>query len=178
MGFDLSGLLQQYLGGNAPSTNDTQAHFDQVAQNASPSTLSQGLAAMFHSDQTPSFGQSAFQLFGQANPNQQAGMLNQLIAGMGPAVLSSLLSGAGGAAIASVLGKSATSPTATITPEQASQLTPEQVQQMADHAQQNNPSIVDHMSDFYAQHSGLIKTLGGAALAIALAKMADGSKGS
>ena len=177
MGFDLSGLLQQYLGGSVPSADDAQAHFDQVAQNASPSTLSQGLAAMFHSDQTPSFGQSASQLFGQANPNQQAGMLNQLIAGMGPAVLSSLLSGAGGAAIASVLGKSATDPTATITPEQASQLTPEQVQQMADHAQQSNPSIVDHMSDFYAQHSGLIKTLGGAALAIALAKMADGSKG-
>ena len=178
MGFDLSGLLQQYLGGNAPSTNDAQAHFDQVAQNASPSTLSQGLAAMFHSDQTPSFGQSASQLFGQANPNQQAGMLNQLIAGMGPVALSSLLSGAGGAAIASVLGKSAGSSTETITPEQASQLTPEQVQQMADHAQQNNPSIVDHMSDFYAQHSGLIKTLGGAALAIALAKIADRSKGS
>ena len=178
MGFDLSGLLQQYLGGNAPSTNDAQAHFDQVAQNASPSTLSQGLAAMFHSDQTPSFGQSASQLFGQANPNQQAGMLNQLITGMGPVVLSSLLSGAGGAAIASVLGKSAGNSTEAITPEQASQLTPEQVQQMADHAQQNNPSIVDHMSDFYAQHSGLIKTLGGAALAVALAKMADGSKGS
>ena len=177
MGFDLSGLLQQYLGGNAPSTNDAQAYFDQVAQNASPSTLSQGLAAMFHSDQTPSFGQSASQLFGQANPTQQAGMLNQLIAGMGSVVLSSLLSGAGGAAIASVLGKSTGNSTETITPEQASQLTPEQVQQMADHAQQNNPSIVGHMSDFYAQHSGLIKTLGGAALAIALAKMADGSKG-
>ena len=175
MGFDLSGLLKQNLG-NAPSTNDAQAHFDQVAQNASPSTLSQGLAAMFHSDQTPSFGQSASQLFGQANPNQQAGMLNQLIAGMGPVALSSLLSGAGGAAIASVLGKSAGNSTETITPEQASQLTPEHVQQMADHAQQNNPSIVDHMSDFYAQHSGLIKTLGGAALAVALAKMADGSK--
>ena len=176
MGFDFSGLLQQYLGGNAPSTNDAQAHFDQVAQNASPSTLSQGLAAMFHSDQTPSFGQSASQLFGQANPNQQAGMLNQLIAGMGPMVLSSLLSGAGGAAIASVLGKSAGNSTETITPEQASQLTPEQAQQMADHAQQNNPSIVDNMSDFYAQHPGLIKTLGCAALAVALAKMSDGSK--
>ena len=92
--------------------------------------------------------------------------------------MSSLLSSAGGAAIASVLGKSAGNSTETITPEQASQLTPEQVQQMADHAQQNNPSIVDHMSDFYAQHSGLIKTLGGAALAIALAKIADRSKGS
>ena len=93
-------------------------------------------------------------------------------------VLSCLLSGAGGAAIASVLGKSAGNSTEAITPEQASQLTPVQVQQMADHAQQNNPSIVDHMSDFYAQHSGLIKILGDAALAVALAKMADGSKGS
>ena len=83
MGFDLSGLLQQYLGSNAPSTNDAQSHFDQVAQNVSPSTLSQGLAAMFHSDQTPSLGHSASRLFGQANSNQQAGMLNQLIAGMG-----------------------------------------------------------------------------------------------
>lgn len=175
MGFDLGGLLQQYLGGNNPSAADATAHFDQAVQNASPSTVSQGLSAMFHSDQTPPFGQSAAQLFGQANPNQQAGMLNQLIAGMGPMVLSSLLSGAGGAAIASILGKSATT-AAPITPEQASQLTPEQVQQMADHAQQNNPSIVDHMSDFYAQHTGLIKTLGGAALAIALAKMANSSK--
>ena len=93
-------------------------------------------------------------------------------------VLSCLLSGAGGAAIASVLGKSAGNSTEAITPTQASQLTLVQVQQMADHAQQNNPSIVAHMSDFYAQHSGLIKILGGAALAVALAKMADGSKGS
>ena len=97
---------------------------------------------------------------------------------MGPVVLSSLLSSAGGAAIASLFGKSAGNYTETITPEQASQLIPEQVHQMADHAQQNNPSIVDHMSDFYAKHSSLIKTLGGAALAGALAKMADGSKGS
>ena len=80
---------------------------------------------MFHSDQTPSLGHSASRLFGQANSNQQAGMLNQLIAGMGPVVLSSLLSSAGGAAIASVLGKSAGNSTETIKPEQASQLTPE-----------------------------------------------------
>ena len=63
MGFDLSGLLQKYLGGDAPPTNDAQAHFDQVAQNASPSKLSQGLAAMFHSGKMPSFGQSASQWF-------------------------------------------------------------------------------------------------------------------
>ena len=121
MAFDLGGLLQKYLGGNAPSATDAQAHFDEVAQNASPSILSQGLSAMFHSDQTPPFSQSASQMFSQANPNQKAGMLNQLIAGMGPAVLASLLSGAGGAAIASVLGKSASTAESPITPEQAAQ---------------------------------------------------------
>ena len=130
---------------------------------------------MFHSDQTPAFGQMAGQLFGQANPNQQAGMLNQMLSGMGPGVLSSLLGGAGGAALAGVLGQSGNANNS-ITPEQASQLTPDQVQQIANHAQQNNPGIVEHMSDFYAQHSGLIKTLGGAALAVALAKIADSQK--
>lgn len=176
MGFSLSGLLQQYLGGNASSA-ETPEHFEQAAQGASPSVVSQGLSAMFHSDQTPPFAQMASHLFGQANPSQQAGMLNQLTAGMGPNAISSLLRGAGGAALAGVIGNAATSNN-TITPEQASQLTPDQVQQIAAHAEQNSPGIVEHMSNFYAQHSGLIKTLGGAALTIALAKMAEAQKSS
>ena len=102
-------------------------------------------------------------------------MLNQLIASMGPQVLSSLLNGAGGGALASVLGPvlSGGGAPAALTPAQASQLTPDQVQQIATHAQQHNPGIIDAMSDFYAQHAGLVKTLGGAALSIALAKMAQ-----
>jgi len=60
---------------------------------------------------------------------------------------------------------------------QATELTPEQVQQIANHAEQYNPSVVDQMSDFYAKHSGLVKTLGSAALTIALAKMANNMKG-
>ena len=173
MGFDLGSLLSQFTGGgtvaNAPD------HFDKVAQSASPDLLSQGLSAMFRSDQTPPFGQMAGQLFGQANPSQQAGMLNQILAGMGPGVLASLVNGAQGGAIGAILGQltqGGTAP-ATITPDQASKLTPEQVQVIASHAEQHNPGIVDEMSGFYARHAGLIKTLGGAALTIALAKMAE-----
>jgi hypothetical protein len=44
---------------------------------------------------------------------------------------------------------------------------------MAHHAQQNSPGVVEQMSGFYAEHSSLIKTVGGAALAIALSKMAQ-----
>jgi hypothetical protein len=177
MGFDLGSLLSQFTGGG--SAANAADHFDKVAQSASPDLLSQGLSAMFRSDQTPSFGQMAGQLFGQANPSQQAGMLNQILAGMGPGVLASLINGTQGGGVGSILGQltqGGTAPAA-ITPDQASKLTPEQVQVIASHAEQHNPGIVDEMSGFYAQHAGLIKTLGGAALTIALAKMAERHQG-
>jgi hypothetical protein len=177
MGFDLGNLLSQFVGSGSPPANVPQ-HFDQVAQNASPDQLSQGLAAMFHSEQTPPFGQMAGQLFGQANPNQQAGMLNQLLSSMGPSVLASLAGGAGGGALASIVGQFTQGGAApTVTPEQAAAVPPEQVQQLAAHAEQHNPGIVDTMSSFYAEHPGLVKTLGGAALTIALAKMAENHQG-
>ena len=181
MAFDLGSLLQQYIGG-AAAPAQAEAHFDQAAQGASTDLLSTGLAAMFRSDATPAFGQMAGQLFGQANSNQQAGMLNQLIAGMGPAVLASLLNkgGSGGGALGGLgglgglLGQLTGGGAApTLTPAQASQLTPEQVQVIASHAEQSNPGIIDQMSSFYAEHPTLVKTVGGAALSIALAKMAE-----
>ena len=177
MGFDLGSLLSQFTGGGT-AANATD-HFDKVARSASPDLLSQGLSAMFHSDQTPPFGQITGQLFGQANPNQQAGMLNRILGSLSPGVLASLVNGAQGAGLGAILGQlthGGTAPAA-ITPDQASRLTPEQVQVIASHAEQHNPGIVDEMSSFYAQHAGLIKTLGGAALTIALAKMAERHQG-
>jgi hypothetical protein len=173
MGLDLGSLLSQFAGGgNAAQAPD---QFHQAAQNASPDLISQGLSAMFRSDKTPAFGQMAGQLFSQADPNQRAGMLNQMLGSMGPGVLASLLGGAGGGALSGILGQltgRGAAPSA-ITPEQASKLSPTQVQDIAHHAEQDSPGIIDKMSSFYAEHPGLVKTLGGAALAIALAKMAD-----
>ena len=101
-------------------------------------------------------------------------MLNQMLGSMGPSVLASLLGGVGGAGLSGILGQlSGSAEPAALTPEQASQLTPVQVQDIAHHAEQNSPGIIDKMSAFYAEHPGLVKTLGGAALAIALAKMAE-----
>ncbi len=175
MGFDLGGLLSQFVGGGDAANANAPEHFEQVAQAAPPDLLRQGLSAMFHSDQTPPFGQMAGQLFRNANATQQAGMLNQLIAAMGPTVLSSLAGGAGGGVLDSILGRftqGGAQPPA-VTPEQASQVTPQQVQQMADHAEQHSPGIIEQMSDFYAEHPTLVKSLGGAALAIALSRMAQ-----
>ncbi len=145
MAFDLGSLLQPYIGGGtAPTRQRTEAHFDQAAQNAPADVLSNALSAMLHADQTPAFGQMAGQMFGQANPNQRAGMLNSMIASMGPAVPASLLNkgGSGGGAaggLGSLLGRlTGSGATPTITPDQASQLTPDQVQVIATHAEQAN----------------------------------------
>lgn len=165
MSFDLGSLLQQFTGANA---NPAQAEkdFDQVAQVAPQNQLSQGLRQAFRSEQTPPFSQMAAQLFGNSDPTQRAGMLNQILASVGPGVLASLGGMFGGANAAP----------AQVTPEQASQITPEQVRQIAEQAEQHNPGIIDRMGDFYAQHPALIKGLGGAALAIALGHMAQGMK--
>jgi len=169
MGFDLGNLLQQYLGGQA-GANQAQAEndFDQVAQTAPRETVAQGVTQALRSDQTPPFPQMVGQMFGQGNPNQRAGMLSQLLGSLGPSVLSSIAGGA----LGHVFGGGQV-PTQ-VTPEQASQVTPEQVQEIAAKAEQHNPGVVDRMGDFYSQHPGLFKAIGGAALAIALGHMAQG----
>ena len=105
-------------------------------------------------------------MFSQSSGEQKAGILNHLIAAVGPGTLAQL---AGGGALASLLGAGTTQ----VTPQQAQNISPELVQQVAAHAEKADPSIVDKASAFYAQHTTLVKTLGGAALSIALAKVAE-----
>ena len=148
----LDSLLQQYANASgAPGQANPAAaqHFDQVAREASPDLVSKGLAAAFRSDQTPDFAQMASQMFAQATPEQKQALLAKLQSVLGPAGNS--------------LGTSAN-------------VSPAAVQSALQQAHDADPSIVDQVSGFYAQHSGLIKTLGGAALTIALAKMADHSR--
>jgi hypothetical protein len=61
-----------------------------------------------------------------------------------------------------------------VTPEQAAQVSPQQVQEIAAKAEEHNPGVVDRMGDFYSQHPDLVKAIGGAALAVALGHMAQG----
>ena len=167
MGFDLGNMLQQYLGGGA-NANQAQAadDFDRVSQNLPREDVARGVTQALRSDQTPPFPQMVGNLFGNGNPDQRAGMLNQLLASAGP----SLLSGGAGGILGNLLGGGQNR----VTPEQASQLSPDQVSQIAAQAEQHNPGIVDRMGDFYAEHPTLVKSLGGAALAIALGHMAQG----
>jgi len=76
-------------------------NFDQVAQAASHNVIAEALAAVFRSDQTPAFGSLVGNLFSQSSGEQKAGMLNQLLASVGPAALAQL---AGGGTLAGLLG--------------------------------------------------------------------------
>ena len=160
MGFDLGNLLGQYLGGGA-NTAQASDDFDRAAQSAPRDTLAQGLAQALRSDQTPPFPQMLAQMFGNSNPDQRAGMLNQLIAGAGPGLLGKLGGLFGGNA-----GK--------ITPEQASQVSEQQIKEIAEQAQKENPGILDRMGEFYAEHPTAVKAIGATALAVALGAMAQG----
>lgn len=60
-----------------------------------------------------------------------------------------------------------------VTSEQAAAVSAQQVQEVVREAEKQNPAIIDRVSQFYAQHPGVVKTLGAAALTIALAKMAQ-----
>jgi hypothetical protein len=60
-----------------------------------------------------------------------------------------------------------------ITPDQAAKLTPQQVQDVVNHANDVHPGVADQLGAFYAQHRSLINTLGGVAATVAMMKMKD-----
>lgn len=128
---------------------------------AQPPSLAAGLAAAFRSDQTPAFPSMLSNLFGSSDNQQRAGLLNQLLAtAAGPGLLGAAASGP----LASLL-KGGT----TVTPEQAAQVSPEAIQNLAEHAQKSNPSIIDQISGFYSEHPKVIQALGAGALAMIMA---------
>ncbi|MEO8537948.1 MAG: hypothetical protein ABI533_10490 [Betaproteobacteria bacterium] len=168
MTFDLGNLLQKYLNPAVQPSADVSSHFDQVAQHAPPDVMSEGIADALRSDQTPPLGELVSSMFSKSNPQQQAGMLNQILGSLGPGALSSLGGGVLGGLAGALSGGRPQ-----ISAQQASQLSPQQVQDITNHAEQSSPDIFGKLGDFYAQHPQLVKTLGSAALTIALAKMAN-----
>lgn len=188
---NLGDILDQY----AARPTSTEADFDEVAAQAPPELLGDGIAQAFRSDQTPAFGDMVGQMFGGSNPSQRSGLLNVLIGALGPAVLGKLggmLGGAGGAGamtggggggggiLGSILGGltggasgGGGNAAPQISPTDAERISPTQIREMAEEAQKSDPGILDRVGGFYAQHPELVKILGGAALAIALGRMAQ-----
>jgi len=161
--FDIAGLLSQYTNASAanPPAN-VQQDFEKVGQTASTSHLAEGLTQAFHSNETPAFGQMIASLFSNSSPEQRAGILSKLL----PALGSNIPSGLGSQLAGLLQGGNSQ-----VTPSQAAQVSPETVQQLAEHAKQNSPSIVEQASNFYSQHPQVVKALGAGALALIMSHL-------
>ncbi len=165
----LTGVLDQYTHVNPQQPPaHVESDFEHVAQNSPRETLAEGLSHAFRSDQTPAFGQMVSQLFSRSNPEQRSGLLSTLLGSLGPSALGQLGSQGGG--ISNLLSAFQNG---SLSPAHASQVSPQTVETIANHAEQHNPSIVDEVSHFYSQHPTLVKTLGAGVLALAMSKMAQ-----
>jgi hypothetical protein len=163
---NLGSIVDQFTRGSA-SDADVHAAYDQVATAVPQGTLATGLGHAFKSDQTPPFEQMVSGLYGQSDPNQKAGLLNQLLGALGPGGGSQLLAslGLGGLAGAAAGER--------VTPEQAQEVSPEAVQTIARQAATRDPSIMDKAAGFYAQHPTLVKAIGAGALALLMSKISQ-----
>jgi hypothetical protein len=161
---DIADILKQY----ADRPTDTQTDFDEVSRQVPREVLGEGLAQAFRSDQTPDFGNMVGSLFGGSNPQLRAGLLGQLISSVAPAVLSGLAGGALGRIVQGARSGGAPK----VAPDDIVDVTPDQVREVAAAAEKNDPSVMDRIGAYYAEHPEVVKVLGGTALAIALGQMA------
>ena len=104
MGFldRLNEFSRQMAAGQA-SDDDIHATYDQVAPQLPQGALADGISHTFRSDQTPPFEQMLSGLFGRSDPNQKAGLLNQILGALGPNA-GALLAQTGLGALAGSLG--------------------------------------------------------------------------
>jgi len=140
--------------------------FHNVAREAPPEAVGEGLEAAFRSEATPPFEQMVGHLFEKSDPRQKAGLLNEILGafgGMGGGLAGNVL---GGALRNAVRGDH-------VTADDAWQVPASDVEAAAAEAARRDPSIIERVSRFYAQHPQLVQTLGSAALSIAMSRMAQ-----
>lgn len=160
-------VLEKYAAGAAaPSGSDPHADFDAVASNVSSDSLSQAVTQAFRSDQTPDVSSMVSHSFGNASPEQRAGLLSHIAQSLGPALLGTI----GGGLLSRLTGGS---PGGKIDPSATTSVTPDQAGAIAQEASAHDPSMIDRLGGFYAQHPDLVKTLGGLALGVAMNHIAS-----
>lgn len=154
-------VLQQIVN----SATTPQPHqVDQVAREAPRDTLRSGVAEALRSKETPPLSKIVADMFDKASPQERADILNTLVEKLGPGALA----GVAGGALAGHEGPD----TPVVPVDKASQITPEQVHDVVTTARSaDEPGVFERMSNFYAEHPELVKTLGAGALMIALARM-------
>lgn len=162
---ELSGILEKYAGGgsaNAGAQQGAHEDFQQVASSVPKDVTASGIEQAINSDQTPPFPQIVARLFQHADSNGRAGLLNRLLQSAGGSGAVASLPGL--AAISRLFGGNQQQ----VAPDQAAQIPPQEVEQLAAHAQSQNPQAVKGISQFAAEHPNLLKALEVGFMAVAL----------
>lgn len=139
--------------------------FDDVAQEAGPDAMQDGIAEAFRAEETPPFEEMVAQLFENSEPRVRAGLLDNLLAGLKPTSL-----GIAGGGLADIWRRYAAG--ARVSPDGAARVDPAEVQEVARQARKQNPGVLERVSRFYARHPELVRSLGQTAMTIALSRMA------
>ena len=167
---DLGNLASQFASGKV-SDNEVHETYDRTARAVPQQELAGGLTEAFRSDKTPPFEQMVTGLFNQSNPDQKAGLVNQLLQALGGSGgLGQALSAGGLGSLAGMLKGGS------VTPQQANQIPPEQVEVLAQQAARRDPSIMERAGSFYAQHPTLVKAIGAASLAFLVSRLSQGRR--
>jgi len=116
--------LMDILSPYASRPTSTEEDFDEVAKQVPPEALGDAIAHAFRSDRTPAFGEMVGRLFGGSDPSLRAGLLNQLIAAAGPAVLGKL---------GSLLGNRSPDASTPISAADVQRISPEQASDLVHH---------------------------------------------
>ena len=163
-------LIDKYGAGATNTAHESvDADFDKLSRHAPASNLSEGLAEAFRSPRTPPFAAMLSRLFGGSPTSQKSSVLNSLISALGPAIAAQLFASHGASRAAQELQQGKT----VLPPEVAEQVPADSIEAAAREAEKKDPSIVDRISAIYAQQPALVKTLGGLALTVAMAKIAQ-----
>jgi hypothetical protein len=160
-------ILARYANlGPGHQSPDASVHFEQVA-NASPrADVAGGLADAFRAEETPELEHMVGQLFDRSDPQQRAGLLNELLRFAGPNLIGAL-----GGAIGNLVRRDGAR--AEVSPDDAASVPRQEVEDLARKAAHHDANVIDRIGSFYAKHPALVQTLGNAVLSIALSRMAQ-----
>lgn len=154
-------VLQQIINS---ATAPEPHQIDQITREAPRETVRSGVSEALRSRETPTLSRIVADLFEKASPQERADILNTLVERLGPGALA----GVAGGALAGHEGSDAP----LVPVEKAEKITPAQVHDVVSTARAaDEPGVFERMSNFYAEHPELVKTLGAGALMIALARM-------
>ena len=160
-------ILGRYAEGRRPPMPppEVEHDFEEVAHEAGPDAMQDGIAEAFRSDDTPPFEQMVAHLFERSEPHVRAGLLDNLLAGLSP----SPHAGSRGP-LGDVWRRYSAG--ARVDPDRAATVGRTEVEEVARQARKQNPGVLERVSRFYARHPEIVRSLGQVAMSIALSKMA------